>query len=148
MTATKLSLLSNDWNKRFYQLAQFVASWSKDPECQVGAVIVTPDRRVIATGYNGFPAGVPDRYDCEKDEKNAMTIHAELNAILNARQPLDGCILYCTKDPCLECCKAMVQAGLAQVVLGRADRSTSWAQSQTAGHILLNAKQIQVVRLL
>jgi len=47
------------WDKRFIQMAKEVAEWSKDPSIKVGAIAVK-DRRIIATGYNGFPMGVPD----------------------------------------------------------------------------------------
>src|ERR1051326_2813900 len=53
------------WDRRFLELAKHVSSWSKDPSTKVGAVIVDANRRVVATGYNGFPRGVedtPERY--------------------------------------------------------------------------------------
>ena len=52
-------ILSNKWDKRFLEMAKLVASWSKDPSTQVGAVAVR-NRTVIAQGYNGFPRGMND----------------------------------------------------------------------------------------
>ena len=52
-------ILSNKWDKRFLEMAKLVASWSKDPSTQVGAVAVR-NRTVIAQGYNGFPRGMDD----------------------------------------------------------------------------------------
>ena len=49
-----------NWDKRFLNLATEVASWSKDPSTQAGAVIVGPDKRIISVGFNGFPMGMPD----------------------------------------------------------------------------------------
>jgi len=142
------SIHSATWNRRFMALAAEVATWSKDPDCKVGALIVSPDRRVVATGYNGFPTGVPDRYEGDKDEKNAITIHAELNAILNAKTDLAGFTLYSTKDPCLECCKAIIQAGIKQVVVPQQRQTSSnWAASQSAGALMLSNLDVLIVRL-
>ena len=52
-------ILSNKWDIRFLEMAKLVASWSKDPSTQVGAIAVR-NRTVIAQGYNGFPRGVDD----------------------------------------------------------------------------------------
>ena len=54
-----ISILSNKWDIRFLEMAKLVASWSKDPSTQVGAIAVR-NRTVIAQGYNGFPRGVDD----------------------------------------------------------------------------------------
>lgn len=48
------------WDSRFMDLARLVAGWSKDPSTQVGAVIVDPDKRIVSTGFNGFPRCVND----------------------------------------------------------------------------------------
>ncbi len=50
------------WAKRFYQMAELVASWSKDPSTQVGAVI-TNQNRIVSVGFNGYPHGVSDSVD-------------------------------------------------------------------------------------
>ncbi|MBO0217682.1 cell division protein DedD, partial [Vibrio sp. Vb2880] len=47
------------WAKRLYQMAELVASWSKDPSTQVGAVI-TKQNRIVSVGFNGYPHGVSD----------------------------------------------------------------------------------------
>ena len=49
----------NKWDQRFIRVAREVSSWSKDPSKQIGAVIVK-DKRILATGYNGFPKGIDD----------------------------------------------------------------------------------------
>ena len=49
----------NKWDERFVRIAFEVATWSKDPGTKVGAVLVA-DRRIIASGYNGFPQGIED----------------------------------------------------------------------------------------
>ena len=78
-------ILSNKWDIRFLEMAKLVASWSKDPSTQVGAIAVR-NRTVIAQGYNGFPRGmgdVPFKYE-HKQLKYKMIVHAEMNLIYNA----------------------------------------------------------------
>jgi dCMP deaminase len=105
-----------DWDKRFLELAALIGSWSKDPSTKVGAVIVRPDRTIASLGYNGFPRGVDDTYQ-DREHKLLRTVHAEMNAILSAREPLHGCTIYVTPlCPCSNCAAAIIQAGIIRVV--------------------------------
>jgi dCMP deaminase len=108
------------WDERFIRMASEVSTWSKDPGTKVGAVLVQ-DRRIIATGYNGFPHGISDdlsRYG-DRDTKLAYTVHAEVNAILNAAKngsQTDGSTLYVTFAPCVRCATSVIQAGVTRVI--------------------------------
>lgn len=105
-----------DWDTRFLELAALVGSWSKDPSTKVGAVIVRPDRTIASLGYNGFPRGVSDVY-FDREHKLLRTVHAEMNAILSAREPLHGCTIYVTPlCPCSNCAAAIIQAGIKRAV--------------------------------
>lgn len=108
------------WDERFIGLAHFFAErWSKDPSTRCGAVIVRPDRTIASMGYNGFPRCVRDTPSrlADRPTKYAFTVHAELNAIINARQPLQGCNLYVIPfSPCSACAAAIINAGIARVV--------------------------------
>ena len=75
----------NKWDYRFIKLAKEIASWSKDPSTQVGAIAVN-EKRIIATGYNGFPEGIEDDEERLKNREIKLTymIHAEKNLIYNA----------------------------------------------------------------
>lgn len=111
--------MTTKWERRFLRLAQHVASWSKDPSTQVGAVIVDSDRRVLGLGYNGFPRGVYDdreRY-VDRKLKYPRIVHAEANAVLNCRSLDDvvGSRLFVTLPPCCECAKLIIQAGILEV---------------------------------
>lgn len=91
------------WEKRFYQMAELVASWSKDPSTQVGAVI-TKQNRIVSVGFNGYPHGVSDSVDTDERElKYLKTLHAEENAILFSKRDLDGCDIWVTHFPCPNC---------------------------------------------
>jgi dCMP deaminase len=107
------------WIERFINLAAHVAAWSKDPSSQVGAVIIRPDRSVASVGFNGLPRAVSDDPArlADRDQKLRYTVHAELNAILAAREPLHGCsIVVYPFQPCAACAAAIIQAGISEVI--------------------------------
>lgn len=136
--------LTNKWDLRFVEMAQLVSTWSKDPEAQVGAVIVSPTKRQFSLGFNGFVSGARDDYrHMEADEKNRHTVHAELNAILNARSSVEGWTLYATKFPCHECAKAVIQAGVARVVCLEPDNG-KWAGTQDEADVELQEAAVEV----
>ena len=104
-------------------VALLASERSKDPSTQVGACIVDEDKRILSTGYNGFPQGCSDdEFPWNRDEKLGDTkyqfvVHAELNAILNARgKNLSGSTIYVALFPCHECAKAIIQSGVKEVV--------------------------------
>ncbi len=122
----------SEWDRRFMRLAREAASWSKDPDEQVGAVVVSPDCRRFSAGYNGLPRGMADDPEvlCNKDLKNALTIHAEQNAMANAPFDLEGWTIYCTKAPCLECALMVRQNRIARVVSAPIRPDSRWAAEQ------------------
>lgn len=103
------------WTQRFLRLADHVAQWSKDPSTKVGAVIIDADQRIVSLGYNGFPRKVKDKDLRERPIKYLKVIHAEMNAILYAREDLKGCHLFCTNVPCSACTAAIIQSGISSV---------------------------------
>ena len=109
------------WDEYFMSVALLASMRSKDPNTQVGACIVGEDKRIISTGYNGFPRGCSDdEFPWNRDgeeTKCPYVVHAELNAILNAGgRNLNGSKLYVALFPCNECAKAIIQAGTQAVV--------------------------------
>ena len=109
----------DQWDTRFLDLAQLVASWSEDKSRKVGAVIVGEANQILATGYNGLPRGVSadhsKRHSSDDDEKYFWYEHAERNAIFNAARSgvrLEGATIYSTLFPCAECSRAIIQSGL------------------------------------
>ena len=97
---------------------------SKDPSTQVGACIVNADNRIVSVGYNGFPRGCSDEdfpwersADNQNDTKYPFVCHAELNAILNSNGiGVKGARIYVALFPCNECAKAIIQAGITEVI--------------------------------
>ncbi len=111
------------WDEYFMGVALLAANRSKDPNTRVGACIVDGGNVILSTGYNGFPKGCSDdeypwaREGNAEDTKYPYVVHAELNAILNARgKNLSGAKLYVALFPCNECAKAIIQSGIKEIV--------------------------------
>jgi len=116
----RLNVIS--WDEYFMGMAHLSALRSKDPSTQVGAVIVSSANKVVSIGYNGLPKGCSDdeypwdREGSALETKYVYVVHAELNAILNAPMPVDGCRIYVSLFPCNECAKAIIQSGIKEIV--------------------------------
>jgi dCMP deaminase len=79
------------------------------------------DRRILSTGYNGFPSTLSDSLDLyeNREYKLAATVHAESNAIMNAAKngaKTQSCTAYVTFPPCSQCAASLIQAGVERVV--------------------------------
>ena len=117
------------WTDYFFGLCEVNAQKSKDPSTKVGAVIARPDKTVAGMGWNGMPRGVADLYE-DREHKLLRTVHAELNAILNAREPLHGYTLYVTPlFPCSNCAAAIIQSGITCVIARMGQPREEWAKS-------------------
>jgi dCMP deaminase len=105
------------WDKMFIKMAIVASEMSKDPNTQVGAVLVSNDNRKISFGYNGFVRGIEEtKCKCEKPHKYQYVMHAELNAVINCPFDTIGCTLYCTHQPCHRCLETIAQAGIRRVI--------------------------------
>lgn len=111
------------WDDYFMSVALLSGKRSKDPNTQVGACIVNKNNVIESIGYNGLPKGCSDdEFPWEKEgemlnTKYPFVVHAELNAILNAKgKDLSGCKIYVALFPCNECAKAIIQSGISEVV--------------------------------
>jgi len=137
------------WHGRFLTLAKWYGSWSKDPEQKVGAVIVSPDRRNITPGYNGFPRGLKDTEERlnNVDIKLSLVIHAEVNAILNSKN-CEGSYMYVTRPPCHQCALAIIQSGIAVVCHPPISEESKWYQSQILAHKLFEEAGVGVIHLM
>ncbi|MEF9962174.1 MAG: dCMP deaminase family protein [Erysipelotrichaceae bacterium] len=139
------------WDEYFMGLAHLSALRSKDPSTQVGAVIVSPQKKVVGIGYNGFPNGCSDDefpWDREGDydaTKYPFVVHAELNAILNSSKDLHGCSLYVSLFPCNECAKAIIQSGIKRIVYESDKYATS--DNTMASKRMLKAVGMELVQL-
>ncbi|RDU35449.1 ComE operon protein 2 [Neobacillus piezotolerans] len=108
------------WDQYFMAQSHLLALRSTCTRLTVGATIVR-DKRIIAGGYNGSIAGgehCTDHGCYVIDHHCVRTIHAEMNALLQCAKfgvPTDGAEIYVTHFPCLQCSKALIQAGIKTV---------------------------------
>lgn len=116
------------WDDYFLQITDLVSSRSTCLRRQVGAVLVL-EKRILATGYNGAPQGLPHCLDigCLRETANIPSgerhelcrgIHAEQNAIIQAARygiSIPGSTLYCTTLPCIICTKMLINAGIKRI---------------------------------
>ncbi len=117
------------WDQYFMTITRQVAERSTCTRAKVGAVIVR-DRSILATGYNGSPAGMPhctevgclvyeSRTPGGEIEQNCFrTIHAEINAIAQAAKngaSIKDASIYITHTPCIHCLKVLVNTGIGDI---------------------------------
>ncbi len=136
--------MNDEWDRRHFSLALEVSTWSKDPSTRVGAVCVSPDKRQLVPGYNGFAKGIEDTHERlhNKDLKNMMMVHAEINCIINSHVLLHGWSMYVTKAPCTHCANAIVNAGIVRMVCP--SPGGSWKESQLFAISILTEAKVNV----
>jgi dCMP deaminase len=142
------------WDQYFMTITRQVAERSTCLRAKVGAVIVR-DRSILATGYNGSPAGMPHctevgcliyesrTPDGEIEQNCWRTIHAEINAITQAAKngaAIRDADVYVTHTPCIHCLKVLINTGVSTVYYGREYKLA------TVGEVLKHAaiKLVQV----
>lgn len=103
------------------QIARTVATRATCPRASVGAVL-TRDHRILTTGYNGAPRGVPHCLDAGcllVNDHCQRATHAEANAVVQAALHGVGTVgatAYCTHSPCSNCTKILMSAGIERIV--------------------------------
>jgi dCMP deaminase len=119
-----------DWDQYFMEIAQTISKRSTCLRRQMGALLVR-DRRILSTGYNGAPSGLPhcDETGCLRQQLGipsgerqelCRALHAEQNAFLMAAMhgvSVAGATLYVTHQPCITCAKMLINAGVKRVVI-------------------------------
>jgi dCMP deaminase len=143
--------MKNKWEKRFIEMARLVSGWSKDPSTKVGAVIVRPDKTIASVGYNGIARGVKDedRRIQNREQKLLYTVHAEQNAVLSAKEPLNGYSLYIWNiHPCAQCAASIIQTGIRNVFLpvnGKNEKvNQRWVDSFEAAEIMFREAKVKL----
>ena len=106
-----------EWDAIWMEFAKHLAQRSVDPKCQVGAAIVSRDNtQVHAVGYNEDHAGGPNERDSLQTGSSGF-IHAEINALIKCDfNSTKDKVMYVTYSPCSVCAKAIINAGIKEVV--------------------------------
>jgi dCMP deaminase len=121
------------WDQYFLTITRQVAERSTCLRAKVGAVIVR-DRSILATGYNGAPAGLPhctevgcliyrsENPSGDMEENCFRTIHAEINSIAQAAKngvTIRDASIYITHTPCIHCFKVLINTGITRILYER-----------------------------
>jgi|TARA_R110001583_G_scaffold178013_1_gene333658 dCMP deaminase len=114
------------WDEIWIDMARSISRRSYDPRHQVGAVLVTEDNtQVLAVGYNGNYSGGPNEVESEIPGESGM-LHAEINALLKMDYNNPKIKkMYLTLSPCRMCAKAIINAGVSEVIYFEEYRDTS-----------------------
>jgi dCMP deaminase len=137
------------WYSRFLDLANLVASWSKDDPTKVGCVIADTDNKILSVGYNGFPKGINDDVKSRKErpQKYLWTEHAERNAIFTASSKgtkLEGSTMITTMFPCADCARAIIACGIKNVY-SPAPKELGWEESHKVSLEMFNEAEVAVI---
>ena len=135
------------------KIASVVAERATCLRHHVGALAVK-DRHILATGYNGAPAGLPDCLElgCLRDELGipsgerheiCRAIHAEQNVIIQASLhgvSIEGATIYCTHTPCRLCAKMLVNARIKRFVSFRKYQDDTFTDLFKAAGIVVEVR--------
>ena len=137
------------WHQYFLTITRQVAERSTCTRAKVGAVIVR-DKNILATGYNGSPAGLPhctevgcliytSRTPSGETEENCFrTIHAEINAIAQAAKngaSIRDADIYITHTPCIHCLKVLINTGIRRIFYEREYKRATIEELLRGGNI-------------
>lgn len=126
------------WDDTFMELVYVIAKRSHDPRTHIGAIVAAPDNTIRSMGYNGLPRGIQRTPTLTTaPEKYKWMCHAEENAILNAGRSsasLIGCRLYVNLLPCNTCARAILQAGISEVIVHAEGQNFYEETSNKSGH--------------
>ena len=137
------------WDNRFIELAEHIATWSKDPSTQCGSVITDNKHRIVSVGFNGFPQGIPDDDLHDREKKYPKIIHAEQNCMAFSFRDISGYTLYCTHCPCSQCASMIIQRGIVRVVFYRspAEFEERWKKSNEVSLGMFSEAGVEVMQI-
>jgi dCMP deaminase len=144
------------WHQYFLTITRNVAERSTCTRAKVGAVIVR-DKNILATGYNGAPAGMPHCLDVgclvytsktpsgEVEENCFRTIHAEINAIAQAAKngaSIRDADIYITHTPCIHCVKVLINTGIRRIFYEREYKRATIEELLRGGNIEMECVRV------
>ena len=140
-----------EWKEYFLNIAEQVKLKSKDRSTQIGAVIVGKNKEILSTGYNSFPRGLDDNLP-ERQERPIKYFyfeHAERNAIYKAARlgiSLKNTKMYCTYFPCVDCARAIIQAGIIKLYTNKPDLNhEKWGESWVNAIIMFKECGVEII---
>ena len=118
--------------RAYAKIAEEIASLSHSKKLKVGAIIVK-DNRILSMGYNGMPAGWDNVCEAPNYEEGEFepvityktrseVLHAEMNCLMKVAASTESskdAVMFCTHTPCMDCAKAIHQAGISEVYISK-----------------------------
>lgn len=142
-------MINNKWAWRYMKMADLVATWSKDPDRQVGAIAVGNKGQILSQGYNGFPRKIEDNERLQSRDKLKFMVHAEANLVYNTMHNggslLDSSIFISGLPPCLDCSKSLIQVGVKDIYVQSQhlkEVSQNWVENLEESRLLLQEAKI------
>lgn len=143
-----------DRDSKYMGLAWIHASFSKDPNTQIGSVIIDKHNNILGTGYNGPPSKIKDdSFSWERPEKYLYVKHAEDNAIDHSKATIEEfseCTLYVTGLPCKSCMLDIISKNINKVVYmdGLYDKNSSQTNQEdiNSTHILAKEAGVELIK--
>ncbi len=109
-----------NWDDYFLSMAFFVSRRSFDPNTKCGCIIVSEDKRILSSGYNGpVKKSIDEEIPLTRPEKYYHFIHAEMNALLSyggSHSDIIGSTCYVTGRPCQDCMRSLIQKGIVKII--------------------------------
>lgn len=148
-------IVSQRWRQYFLRLCLEHARMSKDPNTQVGALIVDGDMNILTSGFNGFPRGIFDTRDRlnDRDRKLGLVLHAEINCLMQAARTgvkVKSATLFLVATdatgqvwggpPCSRCALHLIQAGVRWIIAPPQKQNSKWKDDiDYSRHLLIEA---------
>lgn len=136
-----------DWHEYFMSIAKVVSMRSKDAQTQCGSVIINDNKQIVATGYNSFPAGLPDDILPNlRPKKYPIMIHSEMSALNYCTVDLHkeiNATIYITMQPCLQCLKHIMAKGIKTIYALNTPPSVETSKDNDLWSLLVNYSNIK-----
>ena len=134
----------------FLKIAETISEQSTCLDKKVGCVIVSPENYIVSCGYNGAPSKIMDCATsgvCRKDfHLSCLDTHAEINALIKAGERAKGGKLFVTLEPCFECAKAIINAGIKEVYYSKENNKSDVYKQEVKS--ILSAVNIKFLHVL
>lgn len=145
--------ITESWASYYADIAKVIATKSKDTT-KVGAIAVDPrTRRILATGYNGFPPKVNDNIPerNQRPNKYDYVVHAEANIVAQCARHginLEGAVIFVTMHPCADCCKLLIAAGIKGICyIEDVSGNQEWHKKLSIAKEMLTEAEVELVKL-
>lgn len=136
------------WPEYFIEIAYIISTRSKDPSTKHGCVLTSNKYTPISWGYNGSFQGINDlEIPWDTRDKLFYITHAEMNALIFAKQSLENCYAFISGIPCSNCCKHLIQAGISKIYYGNVKARMCTQEDELIVRKLCKLKNVELINI-